>query len=117
METFRTEIVLFGKCHFRSKSFHYSDNFRSPSHFYLIWGKIEGHVQELQILLYRSVSTASETDTALLPKQLRTESHIFNNLNSRKLRLLEIEASLSEKFDKIAVSVSIAVSSAKRIES
>ena len=116
-EVWKVSFSKFGKCHFRSKSFHYSDYFRSASHFHLILGKIESHVRELQFLLYRNVVTAVETGAVFLPNAPGAESLIFNNLNFRKLKVLEIEESSDKKFGKVAVSVSIAVSSANQIES
>ena len=100
----------FGKCHFRSKSFHYSHFVGKVRQFGSIVGKIESHVQELQILLFLTKVTASETENAILPKQLRTKTPIFNNLNFRKLVLWEIGTSKEEEFGKIAVSVFNAVS-------
>ena len=95
---------------FRSKSFHYSHFVGKVRQFGSIVGKIESHVQELQILLFLTKVTASETENAILPKQLRTKTPIFNNLNFRKLVLWEIGTSKEEEFGKIAVSVFNAVS-------
>ena len=82
----------------------------SVIHFFSFRGKIDRLPQELQILLYLDVPTASETGTALLPNFPAEETLIFNNLIFRKLILLEIGTSKEEKIGKIAVSVFHAVS-------
>ena len=109
-EVWKVSISKFGKCHFRSESFHYSHFVGKVRQFGSIVGKIESHVQELQILLFLTKVTASETENAILPKQLRTKTPTSNNLNFRKLVLWEIGTSKEEEFGKIAVSVFNAVS-------